>query len=146
MVISRRRFAENGKEMYRNKKKLVKGVYIFCFCSLNLQNLWRCCCRSVVNLKLPNRELSNHGNDDKNVTNLHTWQWKRSSFARFARAFYIAHTFRGLSRQSYQRQIKLRHINSRVVSAHFAGQTTWNNREMISERRSCMFMWHCRCG
>ena len=30
-VISRRRFAENGKEMYRNKKKLVKGVQGFAF-------------------------------------------------------------------------------------------------------------------
>ena len=40
MVISRRRFAGNGKEMYRNKeKKHVKGVQSFCFRSLVMQNL-----------------------------------------------------------------------------------------------------------
>ena len=53
MVISRRRFAENEKEMNRNKKKLVKGVQSFCFCSLNMQNLWRCRYCRVVPLKLP---------------------------------------------------------------------------------------------
>ena len=38
MVISRCRFAENGKQMYRNKKKHVKSVQSFlCFCSLNMQ-------------------------------------------------------------------------------------------------------------
>ena len=35
-------------------KKHVKGVQRFCFCSLNMQNLWRCRCRRVVDLKLPN--------------------------------------------------------------------------------------------
>ena len=54
MVISRGRFAEKGKEMYRNKKKHVKGVQSFCFCSFNMQNLWRCRCRRVVDLKIPN--------------------------------------------------------------------------------------------
>ena len=28
------------------------------FCSLNMQNLWRCRCRRVVDLKLPNVEIS----------------------------------------------------------------------------------------
>ena len=35
-------------------KKQVKGVQRFCFRSLNMQNLWRCRCRRVVGLKLPN--------------------------------------------------------------------------------------------
>ena len=34
--------------------------------------------------------LSNHDDDgNKNVTNLHIWQWKNNTFARFARAFFI---------------------------------------------------------
>ena len=52
MVISRRRFAENGKEIYRNKKKHVKGVQSFCFCPLNIQNLWRCRYCRVADLKV----------------------------------------------------------------------------------------------
>ena len=35
-------------------KKHVKGVQSFCFCSFNMQNLWRCRCRRVEDLKLPN--------------------------------------------------------------------------------------------
>ena len=31
MVLSRQRFAEIGKEMFRNKKKHVKGVKSFCY-------------------------------------------------------------------------------------------------------------------
>ena len=37
------------------KKKHVKGVQSFCFCSLNTQNLWRCRCRRVVELLPENR-------------------------------------------------------------------------------------------
>ena len=40
--------------MYRNKKKHVKGVQSFCFCSLNMQKLWRYRCCRVVDLQLPN--------------------------------------------------------------------------------------------
>ena len=36
MVISRRRFAENLKEMHGIKKKTVKGVQNFCFCQLSM--------------------------------------------------------------------------------------------------------------
>ena len=50
MVISRRRFAENGKEMYRNQKKQ-KGEQSFCFGSLNMQKLWRCRYRRLADLK-----------------------------------------------------------------------------------------------
>ena len=66
MVISRRRFAENEKEMYthththtrkRKKKKHVKGVQSFCFGSLNMQHLWRCRCRRVVDLDIPTSEF-----------------------------------------------------------------------------------------
>ena len=32
-------------------KKHVKGVQSFCFGLLNMQNLWRCRCRRVVDLK-----------------------------------------------------------------------------------------------
>ena len=54
MIISRHRFAENGKEMYRNKKKKnVKGVQSSCFCQLNVQNLWHRRCRRVVDVKIP---------------------------------------------------------------------------------------------
>ena len=53
MVSSRLRFAENGKEMYRNKKKHVNGVQSFCFCSLKYAK----CVSSVpsrpIDLKLP---------------------------------------------------------------------------------------------
>ena len=35
-------------------KKHVKGVQSFCFGSLNMQILWRCRCRRVVDLKLSN--------------------------------------------------------------------------------------------
>ena len=42
-----------GKKCTEIKKKDVKGVQSFCFCSLNMQNLWRCHCRRVVYLKLP---------------------------------------------------------------------------------------------
>ena len=54
MIISRRGFAENGREMYRNKKRHATGVQSFCLGSLNMQHLWRCRCRRVVDLKLPN--------------------------------------------------------------------------------------------
>ena len=53
MVVSRRRFAENLKEMHGIKKKHVKGVQNFCFCQLSMQILWRRCCSRAVDLKLP---------------------------------------------------------------------------------------------
>ena len=56
MVISRRRFAENLKEMHGIKKKHVKGVQNFCFCQLGMQILWRRRCSRVVDLKLPMRD------------------------------------------------------------------------------------------
>ena len=46
MVISRCRFAENGKEIYRNKKNHVKGVQSFCFCLLNEKHFWHRRCRA----------------------------------------------------------------------------------------------------
>ena len=57
MVISRRRFAENLKEMRGIKKEHVKGVQNFCFCELSMQILWRRRCSRVVDLKLPIREV-----------------------------------------------------------------------------------------
>ena len=54
MVISRRRFAENLKEMHGIKKKHVKGVQNFCFCQLSMQILGGRRCSRVVDLKLPN--------------------------------------------------------------------------------------------
>ena len=42
-----------GKKCTEIKKKHVKGVQSFCFRSLTMQNLWRCRCRRVVDLKLP---------------------------------------------------------------------------------------------
>ena len=51
MVISRRRFAENGKK-FTERKRHVKGVQSFCFASLDMQNLRRCRCRRVEDLKL----------------------------------------------------------------------------------------------
>ena len=35
-------------------KRNAKGVQTFCFASLNMQNLWRCCCLRFVDLKLSN--------------------------------------------------------------------------------------------
>ena len=32
----------------------VKGMQSLCFASLNMQNVWRCRCRCVVDLKLSN--------------------------------------------------------------------------------------------
>ena len=60
MAISRRRLAENLKEMHGIKKRHVKGVQNFCFCHLSMQILWRRRCSRVVDLKLPDvqeREL-----------------------------------------------------------------------------------------
>ena len=37
------------------------------------------------------------------------------------------------------------HFNSRINSIHFAGITTWNNWESITETRSYTFKWHSRC-
>ena len=54
MVISRRTFAENLKEMHGIKKKYVKGVQNFCFCQLSMQILWSRRFSRVVDLKLPN--------------------------------------------------------------------------------------------
>ena len=54
MVILRRRFAENLKEMHEIKKKQVKGLHNFCFWQLIMQILWRRRCGRVVDLKLPN--------------------------------------------------------------------------------------------
>ena len=51
MVTSRRRFAENLKEMHGIKKKHVKGVQNFCFSQLSMQILWRRHCSRVVDLK-----------------------------------------------------------------------------------------------
>ena len=51
MVISRRRFAENGKEIYRKKKARERRAKLF-FASLDMQNLWRRRCRRVEDLKL----------------------------------------------------------------------------------------------
>ena len=54
MAISRRRLAENLKEMHGIKKRHVKGVQNFCFCHLSgMQILWRRRCSRVVDLKLP---------------------------------------------------------------------------------------------
>ena len=53
MVISRDRFVQNGKELFRNKKKHVKGVQGFCFRHLLCKTcgLVTVVCR-VVGLKL----------------------------------------------------------------------------------------------
>lgn len=37
-------------------------------------------------------------------------------------------------------------FDSRIVAAHFASQTTRDNREMIIETRSLIFRWCFRCG
>ena len=54
MVFLRDRFVQNGKEMFRNKKKHVKGVQGFCFRHLLCKTcgLVTAVCR-VVGLKLP---------------------------------------------------------------------------------------------
>ena len=64
MVISPRRFAENGKE-----------VQSFCFDSLNMQNLWRCRCRRVVDLKLSNDGDNAPGKASLENKKLHTLLW-----------------------------------------------------------------------
>ena len=53
MVILRRRFAENLKEMHEIRKKHVKSVQNFCFWQLIMQILWPRRCGRVVDLKLP---------------------------------------------------------------------------------------------
>ena len=74
MVVSRRRFAENLKEMHGIKKKHVKGVQNFCFCQLSMQILWRRRCSRVVDLKLPNK-LPNNVIYDCSRIGFRRWLW-----------------------------------------------------------------------
>ena len=46
--------SRTGKKCTEIIKAREKRVQRFCFCSLNMQNVWRCRCRRVVDLKLPN--------------------------------------------------------------------------------------------
>ena len=75
MVISRRRFGENLKEMNGTKKKHVKGVQNLCFCQLSMQILWRCRCRRVVDLKLSNYE------EDEDDDSYWGWWWRLRSLS-----------------------------------------------------------------
>ena len=51
MVVSRRTFAQNGKEMCRNKKKAREGRAKFLFLFMKYANLWLVA--ASVDLKLP---------------------------------------------------------------------------------------------
>ena len=114
--------------------------------------------------------LSNHDDDgNKNITNLHIWQWKNNTFARFVRAFFIfwhfadvlvlSTTWKDLFCScvddvsiwwqmfncvflSLKRWFQL---NSRIVRTYFASVMTLNNWEMIPETRSYSFRWRSRC-
>ena len=50
----------------------------FCFASLNMQNLWRCRCRRVVDLKLSNvsGEDDNESSDVDNVDDNEDADWE----------------------------------------------------------------------
>ena len=54
MVISRRRFAENGKEMYRNKKRAREGRAKLLFLFVKYANYVALSPPSRRTLKLPN--------------------------------------------------------------------------------------------
>ena len=41
------------KKCTERKKNHVKAVQSSCFCYLNMQNLWRCCCCRAVDFTLP---------------------------------------------------------------------------------------------
>ena len=98
MVISRRRFVENLKEMHGIKKMHVKGVQNFCFCQLSMQILWRRRCSRVVDLKLPNRELT-QPRRRRRQQKPHKFAYltmKNNIFARFARAFLVFWHFKDI--------------------------------------------------
>ena len=115
------------------------------------------------------RELRHQDDGDKNVTNLHIWQWN-SSFACFARVIfiftYISLLFSFFRRREViyltvvwmawaDRQIfnifllspnRWYQFNSKIFRIHFASMMTWNNGEISAETRSYIFGWrsHCR--
>ena len=115
------------------------------------------------------RSLSNNDDEsNKNVTNLHIWQWKTVFFARFARAFFIFWHFEDvlvLSTTwndlfcSWVDDVSLSwqmlnfvffcpkrwlQFNPRIVRTHFLSIMTLSNWVMIAEPRSYIFRWRSR--
>ena len=74
--------------MYLNSVQLCAWTFFlwskFIHCSSQTFSL------ALEHFSMTEGSLSNHGDDGiKNPTNLHIWRWKKSIFARFARAFFI---------------------------------------------------------
>ena len=120
-----------------------------------------------------NRDLSlgslrNHDNDsNKNITNLHIWQWKAIdlyalhvhfwTFHRCSRSFYDVkwpvlqlwgrreHKMTKLFNFVFLSLKRWFQFNSRIVRTHFATVMTLNNSEMTEGARSYIFRWRSRC-
>ena len=113
--------------------------------------------------------LSNHDDDgNKNLTNLHIWQWKTvflralhmhfSFFWHFEDILVVSTTWSDLfcgcvDDESTWWQMfhfvfscpkRLLQFNSRTVITHFLSIMTFNNWKMIAETRSYIFRWHSR--
>ena len=71
MVISRRRFVENLKEMHEIKKKHVTGVQNFCFCQLSMQILWRRRCSLIEPTATRQNDVNNVVGDTSVNNNQH---------------------------------------------------------------------------
>ena len=169
MVISRRTFAENLKEMHGIKKRHVKGVQSFCFWQLSMQILWRRRCSRVVDLKLPNRELKQpRRRRQQKPLKFAYLTMKNSIFARFARAFFIFWHFEdGLVLSMTWNDLFCIWVDDvsiswqmlifvflcpkrwfifipRIVRTHFSSIMTLSNWKMIAEPRSHIFRWSSR--
>ena len=115
--------------------------------------------------------LSKHDHGgNKNVTNLHIWQWKTVVLHALHVQFsflYISMLFSSFQRRettcfavvwktwaygenfqyfvSFFISQRLIPIDSQIFRIHFASIMTWNNWEIIAETRSYIFRWFSRC-
>ena len=105
---------------------------------------------------------------NKNVTNLHIWQWKKIVlhalnvqflyFGRFVHFLVLSTGWNDLFYSGQRQHVttnfwfllfpslrRLHQVNSRIVSKQFASQTDRNNWGRITEIRSYIFRWSPLC-
>ena len=126
----------------------------FCFCSLNMQNLWCCRCRRVVDLKLPIRvqwtvENSNNHDDEgkRNVKTFHLYKWKQQ-FCTLCTVSQFC-TFHSLSRSIHDVKWRVfqfcgQHKHGKfsiffsalmqLCDRHFASQITWKDCKKMLQK------------
>ena len=127
--------------------------------------VFQLCRRTRVRRHLLLGSLRNHDdNGNKNVTNLHIWQWKtidlhalhvHFSFLDIPQTFSLNDLFCSCEDDvstwwqmfnfvflSLKRWFQ---FNSWIVRTHFATVLTLNNSEMTAETRSYIFRWRSRC-